>query len=94
MTDEINQIVSGTYKFTDADFQEIGELLTEQEHELKQNYFTQEKIEEYWLKVFSNSDTIAEHIEEHDEAILKHLERIEVGKSEDLKKMWITFYFS
>lgn len=94
LTDEINSIVSGTYTFSDADFQEIGELLTEQEQETKHNYFTNEKIAEYWLKVFSNSDVIGEHIEEHDEGVIKHLERIEVGKSEDLKRLWITFYFS
>ena len=37
---EINSIVSGTYTFSDADFQEIDELLTEQEQETKHNYFT------------------------------------------------------
>ncbi len=93
LTEEINMIVSGKYTFSDADFQEIGELLTEQELETKHNYFTQEKIAEYWLKVLSNSDVIGEHIEDHDEPILRTLERMETGKSEDLKKLWITFYF-
>ena len=58
LTDEINQIVSGQFTFSDADFQEIGELLTEQEMETKHNYFTQKKVSKYWLKVFSNSDVI------------------------------------
>ena len=48
----------GQYTFTDSDFQEIGELLTEQEQETKHNYFTQEKISEFWLKAFMNSDVI------------------------------------
>ena len=39
LTDEINSIINGTYNFSDADFQEIGELLTEQEQETKHNYF-------------------------------------------------------
>ena len=39
LTDEINSIINGTYIFSDADFQEIGELLTEQEQETKHNYF-------------------------------------------------------
>ena len=39
LTDEINSIINGTYTFSDADFQEIGELLTEQEQETKHNYF-------------------------------------------------------
>ena len=71
--DEINSIVMGKYTFTDTDFQEIGELLTEQEQETKHNYFTQEKISEYWLKTFMNSDVLGEHIEERDEPLLKHL---------------------
>ncbi|CAM6005593.1 unnamed protein product [Sphagnum balticum] len=42
--EEINAIIGGKHTFTDADFQEIGELLNEQELETKHNYFTQEKI--------------------------------------------------
>jgi hypothetical protein len=37
--------------------------LTEQEQELKHNYFTKEKISEFWLKVFTNSDVLGEQIE-------------------------------
>jgi hypothetical protein len=92
--DEINTIVEGKYNFTDADFQEIDNLLTEQELETKHNYFTQEKIPEYWLKVLMNSDVIGEEIEERDEPLIRHLEKVEAGKSEDLKKLWVTFYFS
>jgi nucleosome assembly protein 1-like 1 len=91
---EINNIVSGQHAFTDVDYQEIGELLTPQEHETKHNYFTNEKISEFWLKVFTNSDILGEQIEERDEPLLKHLERVEAGKTEDLKKLWIDFYFS
>jgi hypothetical protein len=25
---------------------------------------------------------------------LRHLERVEAGKSEDMKKLWVDFYFS
>lgn len=39
--DEINAIINGTHKFSDADFQEIGELLTPQENETKHNYYTE-----------------------------------------------------
>ena len=92
--DEINAIVQGTHNFTDADFQEIGELLTEQEQETKHNYFTNEKISEYWLKVFMNSDIIGEQVEERDEPLLRHLEKVVAGKSEDLKKLWVDFFFS
>lgn len=84
----------GKHTFTDSDFQEIGELLTEQEQETKHNYFTEEKIPEFWLKSFMNSDVIGEHIEERDEPLLKTLEKIESGKSEDLSKMWVDFFFS
>jgi nucleosome assembly protein 1-like 1 len=70
---EINDIVQGKHNFSDADFQEIGELLTEQEQETKHNYFTNEKISEFWLKAFMNSDTLGEHIEERDEPLIKHL---------------------
>lgn len=91
---EINNIVSGQHTFTDVDFQEIGELLTAQEQENKHNYFTNEKIPEFWMKVFTNSDIIGEQIEERDEPLLKHLLKVEAGKSEDLKKLWIDFYFS
>ena len=58
------------------------------------NYFTDEKISEFWLKVFMNSDVIGEQIEERDEPLLKHLEKVEAGKSEDLKKLWVNFHFS
>jgi nucleosome assembly protein 1-like 1 len=92
--EEINAIISGKHTFTDADFQEIGELLTEQEQETKHNYFTNEKIPEFWLKVFMNSDVIGEHVEEKDEAILRCLEKVEGGKSEDHKKIWVDFFFS
>lgn len=94
LTSEINNIVSGQHDYTDIDFQEIGDLLTEQEQELKHNYFTKEKIAEFWLKVFTNSDVLGEQIEQRDEPLLKHLEKVEAGKSEDLKKLWVDFYFS
>jgi hypothetical protein len=81
LTNEINNIVSGQHPFSDADFQEIGELLTEQEQETKHNYFTNELIPEFWLKVFTNSDVLGELIEERDEPLLKHLLRVEAGKS-------------
>ena len=92
--EDINSIVMGKYTFTDTDFQEIGELLTEQEQETKHNYFTQEKISEFWLKTFMNSDVLGEHIEERDEPLLKNLEKIEAGKSEDLSSLWVDFFFS
>lgn len=38
---EMNAIIQGKHTFTDSDFQEIGELLTEQEQETKHNYFTE-----------------------------------------------------
>jgi hypothetical protein len=41
-----------------------------------------------------NSEVIGEQIEERDEPLLKHLVKIEAGKSEDLNKTWIIFYFS
>lgn len=68
--------------------------MTEQEQETKHNYFTNEKISEFWLKVFMNSDVIGEQVEDRDEPLLRHLEKVEAGKSEDLKKLWIDFYFS
>ena len=68
--------------------------MTEQEQETKHNYFTNEKISEFWLKVFMNSDVIGEQVEDRDEPLLRHLEKVEAGKSEDLKKLWIDVYFS
>jgi hypothetical protein len=44
LVNDINNIVSGQHTFTDTDFQEIGELLTEQEQGNKHNYFTTEKV--------------------------------------------------
>jgi hypothetical protein len=41
-----------------------------------------------------NSDVIGESVEERDEPLMRHLERVEAGKSEDLKKLWVDFYFS
>lgn len=46
------------------------------------------------MKVFTNSDVVGENIEERDEPLFKHLLRVEAGKSEDLKKLWVDFYFS
>jgi nucleosome assembly protein 1-like 1 len=40
-----------------------------------------------------NSDIIGEQVEERDEPLLKNLLKIEAGKSEDLKKLWVDFYF-
>ena len=34
-----------------------------------------------------NSDVIGENVEERDEPLLRHLEKVESGKSEDLKKL-------
>jgi hypothetical protein len=45
-------------------------LLTEQEQETKHNYFTNELIPEFGLKVFTNSDVLGEQIEERDEPLL------------------------
>ncbi len=41
-----------------------------------------------------NSDVIGEQVEERDEPLLRHLEKVEGGKSEDLTKLWVDFYFS
>ena len=68
-------------------------MLTEQEHETKHNYFNNEQIPEYWLRVLTSSDVVAEEIEERDEPLLKHLVKIEASKSPDLKKLSLTFYF-
>jgi hypothetical protein len=48
-------------------------LLTEQELETKHNYFSNEKIPEYWLKVLLHSEVIGEQVEERDEPLLRHL---------------------
>jgi nucleosome assembly protein 1-like 1 len=63
---EINAIVEGKHAFTDADFEDIGDLLTPEELTNKHNYLTNEKIPEFWLKAFLNSDVLAEQIEERD----------------------------
>lgn len=46
------------------------------------------------MKVLINSDVIGEQIEERDEPLLKHLTKVEAGKSEDMNKLWVDFYFS
>lgn len=92
--DQIAAIVEGKHAYTDEDFADIGDLLTDQELQTKHNYLTNEKVPEFWLRCFQHSDVIAEQVEERDEPLLQHLEKIEAGKSEDLKKLWVTFYFS
>ena len=41
-----------------------------------------------------SSDVLAEHIQEADEKLLKHLMRMEASKTEDGKNLTVIFYFS
>ncbi len=75
-TDIMNKITSGTYDFTNDDFEGASEILTGEELASKEFYSTKAPIPEYWLKVFLNSDVLGEQVQEVDEPILKHLLRI------------------
>lgn len=90
----INQITSGTYDFSNDDFEGVNDILTGEELASKDFYCTKAPIPEYWLKVFINSDVLGEQVQEVDEPILKHLTRVEAVKTEDLSKFSLTFYFS
>ena len=93
-TDAINKIISGTYDFTNEDFEGVNDILTGEELVSKDFYCTKAPIPEYWLKAFVNSDVIGEQVHEVDEPILKHMTKVEAVKSEDLSKFSVTFYFS
>ena len=43
---------------------------------VKENYWTKEPIEEYWQKVFIQSDIIGPHITPKDEPLLRHLKKV------------------
>lgn len=65
LLDEINNIISGTHTFSDADF-ENNEVLTEEESKLKHNYYKNEEFSEYWFKALVSSDIIGEEVREID----------------------------
>ncbi len=91
MLDEINNIISGTHAFSDADF-ENNQVLTEEESNLKHNYYKNEEFSEYWFKALVSSDIVGEEVREIDEPLIKHLTRIQaVRESENNLKIIFTF---
>lgn len=91
---EIANIANGLVDLTDEDLEGVEHLLTEQEKEVKKNYYPKKPIEEYWLKSFISSDAIAESVQPDDENTLKHLIRIEASKTENGSNLTVVFHFS
>lgn len=91
---EIYEIASGIVDLTDEDLEGVDHLLTEQEKEVKKNYYPKKPIEEYWLKAFISSDALAESVHPEDEAPLKHLVNVEASKTEDGTNLTVIFHFS
>lgn len=91
---EIFNIASGLVDLTDEDLEGVDHLLTEQEKEVKKNYYPKKPIEEYWLKAFISSDAIAESVHPDDENTLKHLINIEASKTEEGTNLTVVFHFS
>ena len=69
-------------------------MLTDQEKEVKKNYYPAKEIDEYWLKALISSDAVAESIQEADEKVLKHLKKMTAEKTEDGKSLTVVFHFS
>ena len=63
---EIANISSGLVDLTDEDLEGVDHLLTEQEKQVKKNYYPKKPIEEYWLKAFISSDAIAQSVQPDD----------------------------
>lgn len=57
LVEQVNNIVSGTHEYADADF-EGNTVLTEEENGLKHNYYKKEPFEEYWFKALISSDVV------------------------------------
>lgn len=91
---EIYNIASGIVDLTDEDLEGVDHLLTEQEKEVKKNYYPKKPIEEYWLKAFISSDAVADHVQPEDEPLLKHLINVEASKDEKGTNLTVIFYFS
>lgn len=91
---EIFNIAGGLVDLTDEDLEGVDHLLTEQEKEVKKNYYPKKPIEEYWLKSFISSDAIAESVQPDDENTLKHLIKIEASKTEEGTNLTVVFHFS
>ena len=91
---EIFQIASGIIDLADEDLEGVDHLLTEQEKEVKKNYYPKKPIEEYWLKAFISSDALAESVQPDDENPLKHLINVQASKAEDGSNLTVTFFFS
>ena len=65
--------------FSDIDFQQLAHI-TGEEVQLIGQHAKADKIPEYWLKVFLNSDVMAEQVQERDEPLLKYLQKLETIK--------------
>lgn len=63
---EIYNIIAGNVDLTDADLEGVDDILTEQEKEVKQNYYPKKELEEYWLKVLMSSEEIGQTIHNPD----------------------------
>lgn len=61
LLNEINNIVSATHTYSDADF-ENQEVLNEEENKVRHNYYKHEEFSEYWFKALISSDVVGEEI--------------------------------
>lgn len=91
---QIHDIIAGNVDLTDADLEGVEDLLTEQEREVKANYYPKKELEDYWLKTLLSSEEAGESIEQDDENVLKHLMNVTASKTEDGKNLTVIFYFS
>ena len=55
---QIHDIIAGKVDLTDADLEGVEDLLTEQEREVKANYYPKKELEDYWYKALLSSEEV------------------------------------
>lgn len=85
-----NDIIGGKAALSDEDMAGIDGFVAEGE---KDQIKTDSAIPNYWFTALKNCDMFAQDIKEHDEAILKHITKIECKVHEE-HNYTIFFYFS
>lgn len=76
-------IISGIEKPTEDEMKLLPEMLKEDEQEKLESLKAEvepKMISDYWLKVFKNCDVLDQLVEEKDEPVLKHLQKVTFTK--------------
>lgn len=88
------EIICGERAPNPAELEKVENVLSDKEKESKESLVSEvkaEKIENYWVKVFSNCEVLQEEMNKKDEPVINFLQKIAFSKDGEKKTFVFTF---